>query len=298
MLLELVQIYFAYQKGHSVLEDFSLGIEQGSMVGILGPNGSGKSTLFDILTLHHHVKRGKLLYQGQKLQKKTYLKDLGCVFQHVSLDPYLTVLENLNLQGGVHGIAKHKLQNKIKSMSDMFGFESRLNQLVRDLSGGLARRVEIAKALLHDPKLILLDEPTTGLDPASRKEMLQWMKRVQSSQGATILWITHLTQEIEHMDRVVMLDKGRVITDGQPQALIQAMDVVCIDAKLSGEAKDVPDLASMCESFDIEGDRIALKVQQSQLKHVLDVLVGHTHQMQYRRPNLEDVYFQQTGQTL
>lgn len=298
MFLDIQNITFAYDNTHKVLDKLNLSIEEGTMLGILGPNGCGKSTLFDILTLHHRCKQGDILFRGQSVDHNVYLKHVGCVFQHSSLDPYLTISENLKMQGRLYGMTSHQLEDKIQEISEALMFKDRINQMAKDLSGGFARRVDIAKALLHEPELILLDEPTTGLDPASRRDMLNWMKDVQKSRGATIVWITHLTQEIETMDRVVMLDSGHIVCDGHPQALIREMDIVQIDARISSDASELGGLASQCVAFDLSQGVLKAHVSKSHMKDVLEQLVQHTSEMQYRMPNLEDVYLQRTGHAL
>jgi len=218
--LQIQNVSYSYGK-RLALQDLNIELEAGKTLGLLGPNGGGKTTCFRLLSTLMPLQEGRVTILGLNAAKaeKEVRRQIGVVFQSPSLDDKLTVFENLKHQGHLYGLLGASLKGKIESLLKRLGVGDRAKDMVADLSGGLKRRVEIAKCLLHDPKLLLLDEPSTGLDPVARLEMWKCLEGLRKEAGVTILVTTHLMEEAEGLDKIVILDKGKLIAEGTPQEL-------------------------------------------------------------------------------
>src|SRR5262245_32411430 len=194
------------------LDNVSLAVPRGGLVVLLGPNGAGKSTLFALITRLYDNVSGEIRILGHDVRRRpaAALQQLGVVFQSRSLDADLTVLQNLTYHAALHGIGHAAGRRQGLDALDKVGLVDRAGTKVRTLSGGQARRVEIARALLHDPACLLLDEATVGLDVASRESALAIVRGLVQERGVGVLWATHLVDEVASDDRVVLLHKGRV----------------------------------------------------------------------------------------
>jgi ABC-2 type transport system ATP-binding protein len=198
------------------LDDVSLAVPRGGFVVLLGPNGAGKSTLFALITRLYDNVTGEIRLLGHDVRRQpaAALRQLGVVFQSRSLDADLTVLQNLAYHAALHGIGRGPARSRALDALDKVGMAERATAKVRTLSGGQARRVEIARALLHDPACLLLDEATVGLDVASRERALAIVRGLAKERGVGVLWATHLVDEVADGDHVVLLHKGRVRFSG------------------------------------------------------------------------------------
>jgi ABC-2 type transport system ATP-binding protein len=196
-----------------VLRDVSLSVAPATFAVLLGPNGAGKTTLFSLITRLYHARSGSISIFGHDVQRAPglALATMGVLFQQTTLDLDLTVIENLRYHGSLHGLARKDAEARAAAALERFGMAERQRQLVRSLSGGERRRVEIARALLHRPRLLLFDEPTVGLDPASRRAILAHVRDLRAQEGLTVLWSTHLLDEITADDQVFMLEKGQLV---------------------------------------------------------------------------------------
>jgi ABC-2 type transport system ATP-binding protein len=194
------------------LDDISLAVPRGAFVVLLGPNGAGKSTLFALITRLYDNVSGEIRILGHDVRRRPVaaLQQLGVVFQSRSLDADLSVLQNLAYHAALHGIGRAAGRRRALDVLARVGLADRASARVRTLSGGQARRVEIARALLHDPACLLLDEATVGLDVASRESVLGIVRGLVKEKGVGVLWATHLVDEVVGDDRVVLLHKGRV----------------------------------------------------------------------------------------
>ncbi len=204
----------------------SLQLAPGQWVALLGPNGAGKSTLFQVLTGLFTADRGDVQVAGHSLRHASVaaLRHIGVVFQQASLDMDLSVLHNLRWHAALHGLPRALAAQRITQACAAAGLLDDLQRPVRELSGGNRRKVELVRALLHRPTLLLMDEPTVGLDPKSRAELQRTVRADVAQRGSTVLWASLLVEEAEAADRVLVLHKGRLLADGTPAAVTQALD--------------------------------------------------------------------------
>jgi ABC-2 type transport system ATP-binding protein len=203
------------------LDDVTLQAPAGALTALVGQNGAGKTTLFSLITRLYNNTSGRIEVLGEDVRRAPAraLSQLGVVFQARTLDLELTVLQNLLYHAALHGIGRREARRLALSALARVNLEQRAPDKVRALSGGQMRRVEIARALLHGPAFLLLDEPTTGLDIGSRRTLIDEVRRLIEEDGIGVLWATHLTDEIEIADRVIVLHKGMVMATGTPREL-------------------------------------------------------------------------------
>lgn len=204
--------------GHRALDGVTLIIYEGERISLLGPNGSGKTTLFRAICGLLRPDRGRIRVFGDQDRRKS-LQHLGVVFQTDSLDPHFTVRENLRDHARLYGLEGATMDRRIREALDDAGLADRADELVKRLSGGLMRRADLSRALLPQPRLLLLDEPTVGLDPAARERFLRAIEDAQQRHAVTILMSTHLVDEADRADRVIFMHNGRAIADDAPAAL-------------------------------------------------------------------------------
>jgi len=222
--LRVANVSHAYGK-RKALQDVSFHIPQGSFTALLGPNGAGKSTLFSLITRLFDCRQGSISLFGLDLGKSPgqALRQLGVVFQQPTLDLDLTILQNLHYAADLHGLPRRMAAPRIARELARMELEPRKSEKARALNGGHRRRVEIARALIHDPKLLLLDEPTVGLDVPTRKSLIAQIHGLCRQDDLAVLWATHLVDEIDAVqDRLVVLDKGRVWAEGQAADILAA----------------------------------------------------------------------------
>ncbi len=216
----------SYQYGdRTALHGVSFSVAPGSLFGVLGPNGSGKTTLFRILSTLIPPKAGTAQVFGLDTTQDAHAvrQRLGLVFQSPALDEKLTVRENLRVHGALYGLTGASLHDRINTLLDRFGVLDRADDAVDTLSGGLQRRADLARGLLHRPDVLLLDEPTTGLDPAVRRTFWQTLDRLRATEGTTMIVATHLMDEAERCDTVAILDGGSLVASGTPHELTAAL---------------------------------------------------------------------------
>ena len=222
-VLEIDRVSKRYGK-LTALDGVSLAVAAGEFVALLGPNGAGKTTLFQILSGLFVPDGGTVRINGRDIGQDAVpaLASLGIVFQLPTLDLDLTVRGNLRFHARLHGLSRRTTTERIAVELERLGLADSLAAAARTLSGGNRRRVELARALLHRPTILLMDEPTVGLDPASRRDLSIHVRRLCVEQRLGVLWATHLVDEVEQADRVVVLDRGRVLRDGTPGDLVEA----------------------------------------------------------------------------
>ena len=209
----------------NALDGLSFTLQPGCFVALLGPNGAGKSTLFQVLTGLFAADDGEVRVAGHSLRGNAVaaLRHIGVVFQQMSLDLDLSVARNLRFHADLHGLPRQLAEDRITEGCAGAGLSAELKRPVRELSGGNRRKVELVRALLHRPALLLMDEPTVGLDPKSRRELRLAIHADVRSRASSVLWATHLVEEAEAADRVLVLHKGRLLADGTPAEVATAL---------------------------------------------------------------------------
>lgn len=293
-----------YRYGERVaLAGVSFDVGEQEIFGLLGPNGSGKTTLFRILSTLLPVQSGSATIGGYDVAQNPddVRRQIGVTFQSPSLDIKLTVRENLVHQGHLYGLSGKVLNTRIDEVLSQLGVADRARDFAETLSGGLKRRVEIAKCLLHGPKILLLDEPSTGLDPGARHDLWNTLLALQQSDKVTILVTTHLMEEADRCTRLAILDTGKLIAAGKPGEL---------RAQVGGDSltiqSDQPEQLSstLKERYGVEVHRIgdSLRVERERghelLSDIATTLPGTFRSLTLGKPTLEDVFIKLTGRGL
>lgn len=287
----------------AALDNISLTVPQGSFYGLLGPNGSGKTTLFRILATLLNPSEGTVHIFGADpgTHPARVRQHTGIVFQSVALDEELTVQENLYTHAALYGLQRSALQERLARLLPLFGLEERLHERTERLSGGLKRRVDLVRGLLHAPPLLLLDEPATGLDPAARQALREAIDRLRREEGTTVVLSTHVMEEADRCDYLAILDRGKIVAHGTPAALKQAVG----EETLWIECDDPQNLAErIAKQFNVSTQVIGLRVQLSGpnahdlLSPVYETAGEAIRSATIRRPTLEDVFMVHTGHGL
>jgi ABC-2 type transport system ATP-binding protein len=284
----------------AALADVSFSIARGEIFGFLGPNGGGKTTLFRLLSTLVPLQSGSIQMLGYDLTGDTAAlrRRLGVVFQHPSLDGKLTVAENLRHHGHLYGIAGRKLREDSAAALSRLGLTARADDIVDTLSGGLKRRVELSKALLHKPELLLLDEPSTGLDPAARREFSNYVQHLRERDGVTVMLTTHYLEEAERCDRIAILDQGRLVALAPPGELKARVggDVVVIRAPAAELLHRKLLQRLKLRSQLIDGTlRIERPRGHEIVREVVEAFGDEIDSVSFGKPTLEDVFVHVTG---
>ena len=285
------------------LDRLTFAVPEGAIFGVLGPNGGGKSTLFRILATMMRPTSGAAAIAGFDLLKRPadVRRCLGVVFQSQSLDRKLTVEENLRAQGHLYNLSGSGLGARIADALERLKLIDRRRDIVGTLSGGLKRRVEIAKALLHEPRVLLMDEPTTGLDPGARRELMTYIHDLRDTKGTTVLLTTHILDEAERCDHLMLLHQGRKITEGSPDELRDRVggDVVVLEVGSSEGLSDRIAARFRVQPQFVDGRmRIEIANGHRFITEVVEAFPGTIRSIAMHKPTLEDVFLDQTGASL
>ncbi len=273
-------------------------IEAGGCVGLLGPNGAGKTTTMKMLVGQTTITDGELTLFDVPVSKLSADERgrLGLVSQDNNLDPDLTVEQNLQLYGRYYGLSRDEVAPRVEALLDFVQLKEKRNDSVRALSGGMQRRLVIARALIADPELVILDEPTTGLDPQAR--VLIWQRVLElKKQGKTLLLTTHYMDEAQRLcDRIIVIDGGEILDDGTPKELIKRHVPTQVYEVNKPLPKALEDDLSSFEADDL-GDSVQVYVNDP--KQLFEKLDHPETQVRLHRPaNLEDVFLRLTGRNL
>jgi ABC-2 type transport system ATP-binding protein len=284
----------------TALSNVSFEVKKGEVFGLLGPNGGGKSTLFRILSTMMVPGSGRAVIAGHDVVREpaAVRKQVGVVFQTQSLDKALTVSENLRAQGHLHGLSGAELRTRMEAAMERLGLEERRNDLVETLSGGLRRRVEIAKALLHRPQVLLMDEASTGLDPSARRDLSRHVDNLRQKEGVTILLTTHILEEADRCDRLVLLHQGNIVAQGTPGELRSRIggDVVVLEtADSQGLARQIAQKFPVQTSVMDGQVRVEIKDGHRFITDVVEAFPGTIDSVGLHKPTLEDVFVRETG---
>ncbi|MBX9788341.1 MAG: ABC transporter ATP-binding protein [Pirellulales bacterium] len=282
------------------LADLSLTVAIGERFALVGPNGSGKSTLFRLLSTLVPPQSGTIKVLGHDVARETPVVRLqiGVVFQTGSLDRQLSVRENLQHQGRLYGLRGATLAARIDEELERFALGDRAGDRAATLSGGLRRRVELAKALLHRPRLLLLDEPSTGLDPAVRAELWERLDELARADGVTVVLTSHLLDEAARADRVAVLDAGRLVALDAPDALRRTIggDSVTIETDDPQTLAHELSARLAVDARVIDGRvRFELPDAHQAIARIVEALPGRVRAITVAQPTLEDVFIARTG---
>ncbi len=285
------------------LSNVSFEVKPGEIFGLLGPNGGGKSTLFRILSTMMVPSGGVAAVAGHDVVREPaeVRRHVGVVFQTQSLDKALTVEENLRSQGHLHGLSGAVLRQRMEYAMGQLGLTDRRKDLVDTLSGGLRRRVEIAKALLHRPQVLLMDEASTGLDPAARRDLSRHVENLRTQEGVTILLTTHILEEADRCDRLILLHQGNIVAHGTPDELRSRIggDVVVLEtgdtAALAGRIEQRFGLKPKLMDGQV---RVEIENGHRFITEVVEAFPGTIDSVGLHKPTLEDVFVRETGASI
>jgi ABC-2 type transport system ATP-binding protein len=285
---------------HLALRDLDLAIEQGEAFAVLGPNGGGKSTLFRVLSTLIRPQRGSVSIFGHDVgrEQSAVRALLGIVFQSPSVDKKLTVFENLRQQAALYGLPKTLFRERATELLGQLGLTDRTRDLVERLSGGLRRRVELAKGMIHRPRLLLMDEPSTGLDPGARVDLWEYLHRLRNTFGVTVVLTTHLLEEAEKADRIAILNEGRLVALDQPAALRARVggDALMIETRAPEQVAQILLERLQLNSQLVDG-RVRLEEPRGHVwvPQIMEACGQLVDAIRVGRPTLEDVFIDLTG---
>ncbi len=286
--------------GRTALNGVSFEVHPAELFGLLGPNGSGKTTLFRILSTLMIPSGGRAVIMGHDTAKEPnqLRRQIGVVFQAQSIDVKLTAAENLWHQGHLYGLHGAALKSRIQEMLGRVGLSDRAHEKAETFSGGMQRRLELAKGLLHHPAVLLLDEPTTGLDPGARRDLWQYLQVLRDQERVTVIVTTHLMEEAEHCDRLAILNEGKLVALGTPADLKHEIggDVILLDTQ------DAESLAQRIRArFNVDAQVLEGQVRLERehghrfITDVVEAFPGEIQGISVSNPTLEDVFIHRTG---
>lgn len=308
MLLRTENLVKVYGNNRAV-DGASLEVEKGQLVGLLGPNGAGKSTTISIISTLIQPTSGDVLYNGQSILKQPKLiqKKLGLVPQNIALYTDLSGFDNLKYWGMVYGLGGATLKKKIESISEIIGISDRLKEPVKNYSGGMQRRINIGAALLHQPEILIMDEPTVGIDPQSRNHILDTVKRL-NSEGMAVIYTSHYMEEVEFLcNQVYIMDEGKVIAQGTKEQLVKMaqeektilVSFERLDATLVKQIQFLP----YVDQIKTEGNKLEIGIGHdgTAVKDIIEIANNNgfaIEAIEVRKPNLESVFLKLTGKAL
>ncbi|MDP6112673.1 MAG: ABC transporter ATP-binding protein [Planctomycetota bacterium] len=294
---ESISHYYGQRRA---LNEVSLSVARGECYALLGPNGGGKTTLFKILSTSLLPSSGNAKILGFDCEKEHFSirSRIGVVFQNASLDKRLKVRENLEHQAHLYGLTGSDLNKRVDELLGRLGLTDRADEIVEKLSGGLMRRLELCKGLIHSPELLLFDEPTTGLDPGGRQDFWSYLNELKNEQELTVLVTTHYMEEADRADRIAFLDRGNLVAEGTPDSLKERIGGYVITVS----ATDPEHLYEQIkERFGHEGkvvdDAVRLEMPDGPefVPELVESFPGEIEAVTVGRPTLEDVFVHLTG---
>jgi ABC-2 type transport system ATP-binding protein len=285
---------------HTAIDNLSLSIRAGEIFALLGPNGSGKTTLFRALSTLIPLQEGEVTILGHDLRREAdaIRRRLGVVFQAPSVDKKLTVAENVRHHGRLYGLGGAELRNRADELLTRLGLADRRKHLVETLSGGLRRRVELAQGMLHRPQLLLLDEPSTGLDPGARSDVWQYLEQIRRDDGVTVVLTTHLLDEAARADRIAIMHLGQLAALDTPVALQASVGGDAITIRSEDSERLAADIGRQfdCTVMIVDG---SVRLEQPDGHHWVSRLVeafpDRIDAITLGKPTLEDVFIHKTG---
>jgi ABC-2 type transport system ATP-binding protein len=285
----------------TALDGVTFTVKRAEIFGLLGPNGSGKTTMFRILSTLMLPDSGRALILGHDvaLDPSGVRRQIGVVFQSRSIDVKLSAEENLIHVGHLYGITGSVLKKRVAEMLERVSLADRAKDRAEAFSGGMQRRLELAKGLLHRPQVLLLDEPTTGLDPGARRDLWQYLQVLRDQEGVSIIVTTHLMEEAEKCDRLAILSQGNLVGLGTPAQLKSEIggDVILLDAH--SPQKLAIDVAARfgVQAAVLDDGRVRIEREAGHrfITDVVEAFPGEIDAVSVSKPTLEDVFIRRTG---
>lgn len=308
-MIEVKNLGKSFKKNIAV-EDVSMHLDEGESVGLLGPNGAGKSTTISMISTLLPPTKGTVKYNGKDVLKEPdeLRPILGVVPQEIALYEELSAYENMKFFGKVYGLSGKKLEDKIQETLELVGLKERQKDAVETYSGGMKRRINIAVALMHGPKILIMDEPTVGIDPQSRNYILEMVRRLNRERGLTVLYTSHYMEEVEKLcDRVYIMDHGQIIASGTKEELKSILsNEETIQIQVEETKSEFRDLLSSQEGVNqVLEDDAGYNLIVSKGEQLLGEIFEHAKQanvkiigIHVKTPTLEDVFLHLTGRKL
>ena len=286
----------------------SFNVHRNEIYGLLGPNGAGKTTTINILITLLKPTSGEAYIDGIDVVKKPaeVRKKIGVVFQDPTLDVFLTAYENMYIHGRIYGLSGRELETRINELLDFVDLKRFANKVVRYFSGGMKRRLEIARSLLHEPEILFLDEPTIGLDPQTRNKIWEYIMRIRKEKGTTILLTTHYMDEAEMLcDRIAIMDHGKIIAEGTADQLksLVGSDVIIIRFDKRSRPICLDSNSDLLSCREVSDNRVEIIVRDA-TKSLPRIFEEYERrgvsiaEVSYRRPTLNEVFLHLTGREL
>ncbi len=288
-------------ESRTALNGVSFDVRPAELFGLLGPNGSGKTTLFRILSTLMIPTAGKAIVMGSDAAQDpaSVRRQIGVVFQAQSVDPKLTAYENLWHQGHLYGLRGSALKGRVQEILSRVGLADRAKEQVGTFSGGMQRRIELAKGLLHHPGVLLLDEPTTGLDPGARLDLWQYLQILRDEEKVSVLVTTHLMEEAGRCDRLAIMNEGNLVALGTPAELKSEIggDVILLDAAHDASALADHIRARFHVDTTVLGNQVRIEREGGHrfVPDVVEAFPGEIQAISVSKPALEDVFIHRTG---
>ncbi|MCX8178555.1 MAG: ATP-binding cassette domain-containing protein [Candidatus Aenigmarchaeota archaeon] len=288
-------------KDVTAVNKINIKIEQGEIFGLLGPNGAGKTTLISMLCTLLQPTDGTAKVNGFDIitEKDKVRKSIGIVFQDPSLDNRLTAMENLQLHAGLYGVPKNERQKRINEVLELVSLTDKANVLVKNYSGGMKRRLEIARGLIHFPKILFLDEPTLGLDPQTREHIWDYIKTLAQHENITIIITTHYMEEADALcDRVAIIDNGEIKILDSPKKLKDKLkgDTIVLETKVDQKTLSKLKSVKSVKSIKQTDGKLYVNISNAE-KNAVKILsiVKNVKSLSIRKPTLGDVFIHYTG---
>jgi ABC-2 type transport system ATP-binding protein len=285
------------------VDDVSFGVEEGAIFGFLGPNGAGKTTTINILCTLVSPTSGTASVFGHDCLRRPHevRKSIGIVFQDTTLDKDLTAYENLLYHAYLYGVDKSLRKTRVEEALRYFGLYDRRDDLVKRFSGGMKRRLEVARAIVHQPRVLFLDEPTIGLDPQSRQGLWEFITELPKKRGVTVFMTTHYMDEAEVCDHIAVIDKGRIIAEGSPEELKKTLGGDVIYLKTADNAAAIPRVRELIGLEPVaRGDEFFISGVRGDfcIPEIIRALGDQVISVRLQRPTLNDVFLKLTGRTI
>ncbi len=307
--IEVENLVREFRKGPRAVDSIDLSVEPGEIYGFLGPNGAGKSTTVLMLTTLLPPTRGTARVAGYDVVKDgpKVRAAIGAALQEAALDPFLTGREHLNLQAALHGLPRKQRKRRGEELLERVGLEEAADRRVRGYSGGMKRRLDLALALVHEPRILFLDEPTTGLDPQSRSALWSEVSRLARDEGVTVFLTTQYLEEADVLaDRVGIIDRGKIVAEGTPEELkaeIGRPSVEATPAEGSGREAVARVLSRFGEEIAAQPGAVAVRLMRgagdlADVVRALDSEDVRVTNLRLDEPSLDDVFLEKTGRSL